>query len=164
MFGVRGNEAINKFLAEIGLPPVNLDDDEWYEWEEKNRLPSLVNAHLECLRTFFENVRVPNKRDQLSRGARATTPLGEREFSSFEFLMYYDPHEMGDTPETAVLGVGLSGRYVPTFLDWRGAHGCIEHVKLDDHTMQMIAKAKEEICKVVPAASTFEVVFVECHY
>src|SRR5581483_4453491 len=56
---------------------------------------------------------------------RYETPAGEREFMPFRLEMFYDPGEMGDSAEDAVIGVAISGRYFPTFADWKDAHGCM---------------------------------------
>lgn len=51
------------------------------------------------------------------------TPLGKRQMSGWTLGLQYDPDEVGD--EHATLGVGLSGRYFPTLLDWRDPHGTL---------------------------------------
>lgn len=165
VLGVRGQEAINKILVSMGKPEVDLNEGAWsYDWEtDVGKLPSLVDAHKACLEAFFSNVR-PGSDFGTVNHFRADTPEGPRQFAFFWLELFYDPHEMGDTPEFAVFGVALSGRYWPTYLDWRSKHGCIEHVTLDKQTMAMIDKAKEEITKALPQAASFEVMFVERHY
>ena len=56
------------------------------------------------------------------------TSKGPREFAPFRLELFYDPGEMGEDPEHAILGVALSGRYFPTFLDWKDPHGGVQFV------------------------------------
>lgn len=156
VLGIRGMDNINKLLKKVKQPLIDVDT--YYEWQENHTLPDLTKAHEECLRTFFGKV------STASYGIGCVTPSGVRSFSPFSLQLYFDPDEMGDEPENAVLGVGLSGRYFPSYLDWRSEHGCIEHVVMDEQTMDMIEKAKEEITKAFPPAKDFEVMYVECHY
>lgn len=89
------------------------------------------------------------------------TPLGNREFGSLEFELFFDPHEMGDQPEDAVLGVAITGRYKPTLLDWRGERGMINNSYLD---LEELAVVREEMAKLIPWMADAKVIPILKHY
>lgn len=79
------------------------------------------------------------------------TPVGEREMVPWSLELQYDPHECGDEPEDAILGVSLISRYYPTYLDWREEHGGSGLViSLDANTLWAIERAKFHIKNVYP--------------
>ena len=163
VLGVRGTREVNAVLASMGLKPVTIDDygpsEEWYQ---EARFPSLLDAHTRLLDEFFtapEYVPRSNLRDEF---ILATTPLGPRRFKVLRFDLLYD-YEY-NVPESVVFGVPLSGRYSPTLLDWRAEHGTSEGMIADGQFLRMIDRAREEIAKVVPQATTFRAYFHEQHY
>ncbi len=114
----------------------------------------LIEAHLAIIRQRFGRVE-----QAVSEWGRvyiqAHTPQGPREFSPFGLALYGDEDEMGDVwPNDFVVGVKVSGRYFPTWLDWQDPHGGGQMAYtcfVDDPAMrEMMAEAKAAISHVVP--------------
>ena len=91
------------------------------------------------------------------------TPYGHRKVAPFDFGIYFDTDTMGETPEDMTMGVALSGRYFPTFLDIENAHGTIYNFSLDKNKAQ-IDLAREEIVKELPFMKDAEVILREIYY
>lgn len=91
------------------------------------------------------------------------TPLGPRKLGKPNFTIYYDPHETMQTLDDIVLGVRLSSRYVPTYLDWRCEHGSPGTFAL--RAMEpMLSIAREEIKPFVPWIDDADVCVIDCFY
>ena len=91
------------------------------------------------------------------------TPWGLRETTPFHFDFVFDPYEMGENAEHMTLGVALSSRYFPTFIDMEDPNGGIGTVDLH----MALAKAeiaKEELVKEFPALLHTDVFSREKHY
>lgn len=95
---------------------------------------------------------------------KAVTPLGPREFSPWGIELFYDPGEMGHTAKDIVLGVALSGRYVPTFLDWKDAHGTLEPVRFNSELNDMTAIARKRLEEAWPYLAQADLMVVSKHY
>ena len=91
------------------------------------------------------------------------TPEGEREFSPFDLELFYDPGEMGDNAEDAVIGVAISGRYFPTFADWKDAHGCVPMI-FDAEMQRIMEIAKRHITGVLPCLQEAPWMVLMIHY
>jgi len=106
---------------------------------------ALIQAHLNVLlKSGIIKGKYKYKEDYLL----AQTKKGIREFSTFHLGNYGDEGETNDTfPETYVIGVHLSSRYFPTYIDWEDPNGTISH--FDYETMKpLIDLAKQELIKV----------------
>jgi hypothetical protein len=91
------------------------------------------------------------------------TPKGLREFSPFNLEVHFDHSEMGEKPEHAVIGVSVSGRYFPTFVDWENKHGTIYNIICDPN--QLIWQvAKKHICAVLPCFKNAQWIIKEKFY
>jgi hypothetical protein len=91
------------------------------------------------------------------------TPFGLRRVSPFVLAFIYDPDEAGDDESMASLGVALSGRYTPTFLDIESAHGCLYNVDLQD-ALEKSKLAIDEIVKLIPELTGMKLILREIHY
>jgi len=155
----------------LGLKlPCSADPDEWIPDEEFGDIVKIPKGYFDRLRTAhiaaladagFAVVDVAHS----SMGyVVADTPCGRREFQPFVFTLFYDVSEMGDTPETSTFGVGLSARYRPTFLDWKGKSGTLYPVRFDPEMLRMIQIARQHIEKAFPIFATAMITVVERHY
>lgn len=86
-----------------------------------------------------------------SRYNGVISPWGNREAAYWVMHADYDPHEMGHTPEDWAIGVNLSSRYFPTFMDMKDAHGTLSYtILLNDEFFNYIKVAKENLVAVIP--------------
>ena len=118
---------------------------------------ALFKAHAAALKALgFKNLeeKMPHKYN---------TVLGPREFSPFELEVTFDPEEMGDELKDAVLGISLSGCYLPTFLDWRNPHGGFGVIEMDQPFRDMVAIAARQIRLVLPVFATANQLIVMRH-
>lgn len=121
----------------------------------------LILSHLNALEDVgFEILRAKNKTGYVD----AKTSLGKREFSPWTLELFYDPHEMGEEAEHAVIGVAISGRYFPTFADWKGSHGTLSPIIFDDELQLMQGIAKRHITSVLPCLKNAPWIVKEIHY
>lgn len=67
----------------------------------------------------------------------AETPLGYREFSAWKIELFQDPET-----EDLFLGISLSGRYNPTFCDWKNEHGGLNPIVFNDELRGMVEIAE----------------------
>lgn len=91
------------------------------------------------------------------------TPGGLRRVAPFRIEYQYDPDEAGDDESMASLGVALSGRYVPTFLDIESPHGALYGVDLMD-ALEKSKVAIEEIVREVPELADMRLLLREIFY
>lgn len=91
------------------------------------------------------------------------TPYGQRRVSPFALEFRYDPDEAGDEESMASLGVALSGRYVPTFLDMESAHGTLYNIDFMD-VLEKSRVAIEEIVREVPELANMRLLLREIFY
>lgn len=91
------------------------------------------------------------------------TPLGLREMSPWRLASFYDPIELGDNPTTALFGVAISGRYFPTFLDWRDPHGTMTSICCDPKQKDWQI-ARKQIMAVLPWMKEAKFYVKELHY
>jgi hypothetical protein len=92
------------------------------------------------------------------------TPAGEREFSPWQLEFGYDPYNMEETPDQAIIGVAVSGRYFPTFLDWKDAHGGIWNFVFGPKPVQELEIARRNIIKAIPVFEAADWIIREKHY
>lgn len=62
----------------------------------------------------------------------------------------YQPDEMGDTLETVTFGVAITGRYWPTFADWKDPNGTLDPMIFDGALGNMQRIAEEAIGRELP--------------
>ena len=145
--------------------------DEWKEDVETGEIVSiqaeldgrLDAAHLAALAGAGFTMSMAS-RPSIGRYTRAQTPCGTRSFRPFVFELFYDVGEMDDTPETSTFGVALSGRYFPTFLDWKDEHGTLYPVRFDAEMNRLIQIARHHIEAEFPIFSTASIIVVGRHY
>ncbi len=92
------------------------------------------------------------------------TPLGLRKFSPWRLELYYDTQELGEKPENATIAVAISGRYIPTFVDWQDECGTLWPVVFDSNMRKMMKIAKHFILKAVPFLQKAVWIVKEQHY
>lgn len=78
------------------------------------------------------------------------TSLGPREFNPFSLALHLDRDEMGEGPTSAVIGVSITGRYHPTFADWRNPHRTLYPIIFNDELTADMVGAKRYITYAVP--------------
>ena len=92
-----------------------------------------------------------------------TTEYGTKTAAPWGLALQFDPHEVGEGPEHVTLGVDLSSRYFPTFIDMKNSHGTLDGIDFDVmyHDIQI---AKEEILKLVPELADAKVIIRDIFY
>jgi hypothetical protein len=70
---------------------------------------------------------------------------------------------MGEEAEDAVIGVAISGRYVPTFADWESPHGTMAMI-FDKELQRVQEIAKKHIVGVLPCLAKAPWIVLEKHY
>jgi hypothetical protein len=150
-------------LTSVDLQNYNFEDE--YDTKEQvsndfmQYFDALKIAHLEALKTAgFPVVSEPGSL------LKAITEMGEREFVSFRLKWYFDPYEMDDSVEDGIVGIALTGRYRPTFLDWKNKHGTISGLSINQELLEMVEIARTEIVKVIPVFADAELIIKENHY
>jgi hypothetical protein len=93
-----------------------------------------------CYLEALQALGLTPKRSNANGYVITDTPSGRREMAGWSLGFQYDPNEVGAPP---VLGIGLTGRYFPTLLDWRDQHGTMDSCS---DLGQVIAEAN----KVIP--------------
>lgn len=93
------------------------------------------------------------------------TPFGLREAFPWSIQLQYDVDEMGDDYSTITLGIHLSARYFPCFLDMESEHGTLANtIAFTGETMRRIAVARSAILVDMPAFSDAYILVREIHY
>lgn len=100
----------------------------------------------------------PEEDDDSSR-LLVKTPDGNRTMGSFTLELNYDPNEIGHEPEDATIGISLSSRYFPTFLDYKDPHGTLTVLDLD-----LLQIARNNIEAEFPIFKQANVLIVEKFY
>lgn len=132
----------------VKIPDLELSDDRNLTIP-KELYESISNAQ----RLAFEDMGFEFLRNSNGGWMIYTTPLGQREFTPWNLELYYDPHELGEKPEDAVIGVAISGRYFPTFLDWKNPNGTIDNQVVGPEPPKEIQIAHK---RLIEAHSCFE--------
>lgn len=166
-----GEDKIRTVLASLGikLPGLTVDREpgSWDAFEDALRnLPyhqALRKAHL-CALGLLGFMVADVQRNASPSYTAFDTPLGRREFAPFELEFSFDPDEMGEEPKHAILGVPLSGRYTPTFLDWKNVDGTLHPVVFDTEMIRNIRIAREEILVAAPFMKAAPIIVIERHY
>lgn len=91
------------------------------------------------------------------------TPWGLRECSVWGLSEYRDG-EYEVEYKDAFIGVNLSARYFPTYLDMSSEHGTLDDCVIDDEFLKKIAIAKEELIYILPVFSNAKVRLLQIHY
>jgi len=92
------------------------------------------------------------------------TPLGVRELYPFSLEFQFDPSEAEDFPYNAILGVSISGRYRPTFLDWREPHGTLHNQVVGPNPVPEMEFARKRLIQVFPVFEQADWIMRERHY
>jgi len=170
---VTGREQIDKVLADLHLT---------YDWDSREFGPAdvldsinerLATAHKKSLLDLGLEIVDPSR---LKRSDGQKVEAGNylfvkgtdgiiRETDRFILDVYYDPHEMGEEPEHAVLGVSLISRYFPVYLDWQKEHGGSgDPISLTPDVLRQIAIARGHISTVLPFIADAPIAIKELHY
>lgn len=75
---------------------------------------------------------------------------GDRRTGYFTLTTNIDTCEIGTTFEDAFIGVSVTSRYVPKFLDMSNEHGTLHGIKRDAKYKERMQIAKEEIIAALP--------------
>lgn len=122
--------------------------------------PQLAQAwHAACLEMGWKFLNQESQNSYLYE-----TPLGQRELIPFCFELFYDRSEFEDTPEQAILGIALSGRYFPTFLDWDDRHGGLYNYSIGPKLPKEMEIAIKHINKAFPFFEQADWIIKEQHY
>lgn len=92
------------------------------------------------------------------------TPLGDRITAPFRLEKHLDESEMCETEKEAVIGISVSGRYFPTFLDWRDPHGTLYNIVFDDEMKKDMAIARKHIVEALPIMEKAVWIVKQKHY
>jgi hypothetical protein len=157
----KDDKVVKKFLKK--KPPFGRSDDYEYinQWEIKlaKTVESKVKAiHKQCL--LFMNFDITKESDDY---IFAETPEGEREFSHMRLEVHFDPYEMRERPEDALIGISISSRYFPVFADWRDPSGGMWNIQVSPETEEMQV-ARQCIVDGLPEFSTARYYVKEKHY
>lgn len=164
--GARGFAAIAAALAieidgdpRAGDPAAALEIKPSADLDKIQR--ALSGAHDRALREIGFEITGRNLR---LNHTLAETPLGPREFSAFYLGLHFDPNEMGEGPEQAILSVGVTGRYWPTFADWRDTSGGLWPFAFDKDLRRAQRIARKHIIQAIPAFAKAIWIVKEMHY
>lgn len=187
-FGYVGIDACNAFLARTGITVVN---NEWYGKGDKDTLSFINQDHSDSLDqdspifldisarvkeawdTAMAEMGWPFKLENANAYGmntldymEAKTVYGYRTCRKFSIDIDYDPDEMGHTlGEDVTIGVQLSGRYFPVFVDMSDSHGTVSlHHMAHPEYQNLINVAVRNIVAKVPELSDAVVFFKEIHY
>lgn len=129
-------------LADLADPDAT---DNWLNWD----LQDLILDKLDCSKTGTAVAMsyrkaleaagftvLPHTRADISY-ISAETPLGTRKFYAWSITLYRDL----DTREI-FLGISLSGRYKPTFCDWKNENGTLNPIIFNDELRGMVEIAE----------------------
>jgi hypothetical protein len=97
-------------------------------------------------------------------GIKWQTPVGPREIIPWTFEFQLDQDEMGEKPSDAIIGVPVSGRYWPTFVDWRNQHGTVWNLVVGPKEPIEMGIARSYIIEAVPAFADADWIIRERHY
>ena len=97
-------------------------------------------------------------------GVRLETEFGPRTAYPWALYVQFDPEEVGDHPCDATLGVNLSARYFPVFLDMAHEHGTLGSVIDLDALRADIEIAREAILAQIPELSEARVIVRDIFY
>lgn len=131
--------------------PAPDDENDYLEWAYEAIsaandmvVEQLQQAQLELIREQFD----PTAELKHSHGfpsIHANTPAGRREFSTFSIGLH------GDEEGPQTMGISISSRYFPKWLDWRFEYGgSNDPVYFDAPTLEMMGKAKAALGAVIP--------------
>lgn len=95
---------------------------------------------------------------------KCQTPRGEREFSGWSVEIQGDDDEMGyEYPKDFLVGISISARYYPSYLDWEDEHGTLSVVCLDD-IKSLVDIAKKHLAKIDPNFINSHIFIMDFHY
>lgn len=116
----------------------------------------------------------PAVRDPLLRKLPANDPLYTyarcpdgvvREMTRWTLELSYDPDEMGEREDDAILGVSLISRYFPVFLDWMKEYGGSgDAIVLSPEVLAQVETARRHIAPVLPFLAQAPIIIKELHY
>jgi len=165
-----GSELILGFIGQEAIKATGLFMVDWDRREVKFnhpvtlKHPEIVNQRLEVAHQLaLEDMgfkQITKKNGSIS----AITPLGEREFYPFKLELHFDPDEMGETEDSAVVGVAISGRYFPTFADWKDEHGSLYLIVFDREMKKCMEIAQKRISEELPIFANAVYIVKEKHY
>jgi len=92
---------------------------------------------------------------------KVETPAGIRTMGPFRIERHFDPGEMGELPEDAILGVAITSRYYPTYADYKSECGAWNGRPIPFDLMKI---AKRNIVKHLPFFKEAKWHVLETHY
>lgn len=95
---------------------------------------------------------------------KVSTSDGPRRMAAWGLKFYYDTSNLADTPELGVIGIGISSRYYPTFLDWENPHGTIYNQVVGPRMPQEMTIARACIVENLPCFDKADFIVREVHY
>ena len=91
------------------------------------------------------------------------TPLGKRTMKPFVLECHYDPSNE-ETEEEAIIGISVSHRYFPIFVDWKDDNGSIYMAVFDEETNNILEIAINRILEELPWMSKAVWIVKQKHY
>lgn len=138
-------EFCKRFGFKMPTPNERGDEDRWEAFEESvTNLISrdkLLSAQTNALvkSNIAKNLRKSTKYPW-NEGAyiEGDTSKGTRTFAPLGIEIIGDENEIGDEyPRDFLVGIAISGRYIPTYLDWRDPNGTINNISLEDMQLEI---------------------------
>lgn len=141
---------------------INLDDQEIVYENVNNDIDKILKtAHHDACVVAGWTVHEDDELYESDSQVAVDTDVGRREMYPFVLEVFYDPHEIGDLPKHAKVGVAISGRYQPTFLDYQDENGTLMDVPID---LNLVMIARDAIAAHLPIFKDAKLMIVEKHY
>lgn len=162
VLGWKLREFCNLFDVDFPIDPA-VDYTAWEDWE-KNIITlidedKLLSAQVEALNAN-PKINVTNIQDVI----HANTTAGKREFSQMALQVYFDDDEMEEHfPDDVIVGISLSSRYYPVYLDWEDPCGGVWNFCFDD-AKPMIKIFRDKLVEIEPIFKTAKVYVKEIFY
>lgn len=169
MFGYRYHEFKELHsLMEVHFDEFDLEEDDDAYHDLCDLLEGLFQRANEKIEELFPTILEEAGFKYLGKSTRsyyvAETPLGKREFSPIRLEFQFDPYELGERLQDSVIGFALSGRYVPTFLDWKDPSGTLWNITFDQEFLSLVDCAKKHLLKEFPMFENAHIIVRENHY
>lgn len=169
---VKGKTAIDKVISSLGLT-YNWADGSWDDASYDALNQKLATAYDAAISdiglTLIDPSRLTTNHPRVGIDPHYAYIQGTdgviRQTCRWGLQLEYDPDEMGDTEDDAILGVSLISRYFPTFLDWmKDNGGSGDVIELTPLILSQIEIARKHLVGVLPFVKDAPIIIKELHY
>jgi hypothetical protein len=162
-------EDLENICLRLNLPWKPLSGyDSGYSFSEKIVEPvadvvdgSLQDVYLQLIRRELDaSATFASGSPSATRYVLAATPLGPRQLIPFRLQLVgdYETESNDDWTEDFCVGVPLSSRYYPTWLDWEDEHGTDGTLRINIETLRRIELARAALLRTLPEFADAELV------